>query len=164
MFQISLGGNRDIFIKTTLINNFLTVQPILTNNIPIMSAQHVDENVSLKICKFHSRGAIREFSENVIPLITFKPFNRFLLAACRSIRSDKWKTIKHRICFIFQFKGATRKFSSKNTPNNNFSTVRPIPTNSIPIEWIHKIKTKPSKISKFQSMEATVESTKTNWP
>jgi hypothetical protein len=41
MFQISLyGRNQGIFIKTTHINNFLTVQPILTNNIPIDLAHH----------------------------------------------------------------------------------------------------------------------------
>jgi hypothetical protein len=51
---------------------------------------------------------------------------------------DKRENIK--ICFKFQFKGATGEFSPTNNPNNNFSTVRPIFTCNIPIDSVGQAK------------------------
>jgi hypothetical protein len=40
-----------VCIKSTPINNLLTIQPILTNNIPINSAQQAEDNENIKKAK-----------------------------------------------------------------------------------------------------------------
>ena len=51
-----------IFIKNTPNNNFLAVLLIYTMNIPIGSAQQVENSDTSKILKFDSRGSIGEIS------------------------------------------------------------------------------------------------------
>jgi hypothetical protein len=69
-------------------NNFLTVQPISTNNIPIDSGQRVEENDTLKILQISLQGQPWNFREGV-PSITFLQLNRILLATNRLIQHGK---------------------------------------------------------------------------
>jgi hypothetical protein len=59
--------------------------------------------------------------------------NRFLQTIYRSIQINKRKHIKTSQIFQILLKGATGEFR-KNTPLNNFSTMRPIFTDSILID------------------------------
>jgi hypothetical protein len=110
--------------------------------------------IASKRLKISSWGSNRGVFEKVDSLMACQLFNRCLLAACRSIYSDKWKTRKHQICFKLQCKRATGEFSSNNTPNNNFSTGWPISEKSIPIDSAQKVdKNETLKIFKFYSRE-----------
>ena len=81
-------------MKNTPNNNFLTVQLIYTMNIPIGSAQQVENSETSKIPKFDSRGSVGgNFTKKIPQTITFQLFNRFSLAIYRSIQLDKRKHI-----------------------------------------------------------------------
>ena len=54
-------------MKNTPNGNFLTVQLIYTMNIPIGSAQQVDNSETSKIPKFDSRGSVGEISWKSTP-------------------------------------------------------------------------------------------------
>ena len=54
-------------MKNTPNGNFLTVQFIYTMNIPIGSAQQVDNSETSKISKFDSRGSVGEISWKSTP-------------------------------------------------------------------------------------------------
>ena len=120
-FQISFqGSNRGIFMKNTPNNNFLTVQLIYTLNIPIGSAQQVDNSETSKIPKFDCRGSIGKFHEKIPQTITFQLFNLFPQTVYRSIQVDKRRTWNHQTCFKFHSRGATGEFSQKNAPSITF--------------------------------------------
>ena len=57
-----LGEHPGNFHQNTPNSNFLTVQLIYTMNIPIGSAQQVENYETSKIPKFDSRGSIGEIS------------------------------------------------------------------------------------------------------
>ena len=51
-----------------------------------------------------------------------------------SIQFDKQKKLETSKIYKFDSRGAPGEFSWKNTPNDNFLTVQPIFTSSIPID------------------------------
>jgi hypothetical protein len=58
---------RGNFHENTTINYFLTVEPILTNNIPIDSAQQAEDHGNIKKARISFRGATGEFSNKFTP-------------------------------------------------------------------------------------------------
>ena len=80
-------------------------------NIPIGSAQQVENSEASKIPKFDSRDQSRKFHEKIPKTITFQLFNRFPQTVYRSIQVDKRRTWNYQTCFKSHSRGATGEFS-----------------------------------------------------